>query len=161
MLVSGDLEQLTSPPPVPHAATHSQQGWRRTLSAGLPCSALVPALPGLLCTGEMLWEPSLRQSTEAGPYRLSEQLADPWSPPQGLEEQRKPSGGHHEGPDGCFWGRLCCLHYNWIPPLPSFPEIPGPRAPESALLPPVQGDEISGQVGPCDPLQFRDVCRPE
>lgn len=40
---------------VPHAATPPDRADAEPLSAGLPCSALVPALPGLLCTGEMLW----------------------------------------------------------------------------------------------------------
>lgn len=66
-------------------------------------------------------------------------------------------------PDGCFWGGYCCLHHQWLlgpthSPFLRFQD-PGPQSLPSC--PPVQGDEISGQVGPCVPLQFRDVCRPE
>lgn len=45
--------------------------------------------------------------------------------------------------------------------LPCFLRFQDPGPQSLPPCPPVQGGEISGQVGPCDPLQFRDVCRPE
>lgn len=71
---------------VPRAA--SQQGWYRPPVCWVPCSILVPVLPGLLCIKEMLWGALSGKTQRLAPHRLSEQLADPWSPPQGLEEQK-------------------------------------------------------------------------
>ena len=56
-------------------------------------------------------------------------------------KSRKPSGGHHEGPRWLLLGRLLLSPSSVAPGSHSLPlsEIPGPRALESALLPPCPG----------------------